>query len=712
MSAHTSETKIVRGACPQDCPDTCAFLYHVEDGKLVEVTGDPNHPMTRGGLCQKLKGFAEHHYHPDRLLYPLKRVGPKGSGQYERITWDEALARIKSEWTKIIAQYGSQAIMPHAYLGHQGTINGLTAGDAFFNRLGSTVAEKTYCESGSSTAWIMTVGPTGGLDVESLAHSKYIIVWGMNMVNTNLHAWPFILEAKSKGAKVVVIDPVRTKTAKQADWHIQIKPGTDAALALGMMQVIIAEDLLDHDYVKKYTLGYDELAARAADFPPERVEAITGIPAENIRKLAREYATTQPTAIRQGVAVERSPGGGDAIRLITILPALTGAWRHVGGGTVEMPIWEFPFNFDFMCRPDFIRPGTRVVNELELGAALTGELKLDPPIKSLFVYNSNPVSQAPNAGQIIKGLQREDLFMVASELFITDTAKYADIILPAAMQAEELDLMVTWGHLYAMLNQPAIPPPGECIPNSELFRRLARTMEFDDEHFKFDDEEMIRRSYHWDAPAFEGITLDLLKERGYMRLNVGLPGERAPHAEGNFKTPSGKCEFKASAAENGNFVVEVWRSGYTAMQPGGYVDPVPNFIPPNESSTHNPGLSHRYPLNLLSPKPHAFLNSQYGNETPQRRRQGEQLILINPKDAQPRGIVAGSYVRVFNDRGAFEARAEVSDDVMAGMLLTNVGHWPGHNRTGSAVNSTTRPSHCNLGQAGVFSDNLVEISAA
>lgn len=712
MSAHTSETKIVRGACPQDCPDTCAFLYHVEDGKLVEVTGDPNHPMTRGGLCQKLKGFAEHHYHPDRLLYPLKRVGPKGSGQYERITWDEALARIKSEWTQIVAQYGSQAIMPHAYLGHQGTINGLTAGDAFFNRLGSTVAEKTYCESGSSTAWIMTVGPTGGLDVESLAHSKYIIVWGMNMVNTNLHAWPFILEAKSKGAKVVVIDPVRTKTAKQADWHIQIKPGTDAALALGMMQVIIAEDLLDKDYVEKYTLGYDELAARAAEFPPERVEAITGIPAENIRKLAREYATTQPTAIRQGVAVERSPGGGDAIRLITMLPALTGAWRHVGGGTVEMPIWEFPFNFDFMCRPDFIRPGTRVVNELELGAALTGELKLDPPIKSLFVYNSNPVSQAPNAGQIIKGLQREDLFMVASELFITDTAKYADIILPAAMQAEELDLMVTWGHLYAMLNQPAIPPPGECIPNSELFRRLARTMEFDDEHFKFDDEEMIRRSYHWDAPAFEGITLDLLKERGYMRLNVGLPGERAPHAEGNFKTPSGKCEFKASAAENGNFVVEVWRSGYTAMQPGGYVDPVPNFIPPNESSTHNPGLSQRYPLNLLSPKPHAFLNSQYGNETPQRRRQGEQLILINPKDAQPRGIIAGSYVRVFNDRGAFEARAEVSDDVMAGMLLTNVGHWPGHNRTGSAVNSTTRPSHCNLGQAGVFSDNLVEISAA
>ncbi|MCC7252145.1 MAG: molybdopterin-dependent oxidoreductase [Hyphomicrobium sp.] len=704
--------KIVRGACPQDCPDTCAFLYHVEDGKLVEVTGDPNHPMTRGGLCVKLKNFAEHHYHPDRLLYPLQRVGPKGSGQFERISWDRALERIRSEWTKIIDRYGPQAIMPHAYLGHQGTINGLTSGDAFFNRLGSTVAEKTYCESGSSTAWLMTVGPTGGLDVESLAYSKYIIVWGMNMVNTNLHAWPFILEARSKGAKVVVIDPIRTRTAKQADWHIPIRPGTDGALALGMMYVMMCEDdLVDHDYIEKYTLGFEDLKARAAEFPPERVEAITGIAAEDIRKLAREYATTQPSAIRQGVAVERSPGGGDAIRLITMLPALTGAWRHVGGGTIEMPIWEFPFNFDFMCRPDWIRPGTRVVNELELGAALTGELKLDPPIKSLFVYNSNPVSQAPNASKIVEGLKREDLFMVTSELFITDTAKYSDIILPAAMQAEVYDLMVTWGHLYASLNQPAIPPPGECVSNAELFRRLAKVMGFNDPHFSLSDEEMVVRSYNWDAPAFEGITIEKLEERGWMRLNVGTPSERVPHAQGGFKTPSGKCEFKSSLAEKGNFVAEVWRSGYAEMQPGGYVDPVPNFIPPGESPVDNPAHALRYPLNLISPKPHAFLNTQYGNEPMQQKRQGEQLILINPKDASARGINPGSYVKVYNERGAFEAKAQFSDDVMAGMLMTNVGHWPGHNRTGSAVNSTTAPRHCNLGNAGVYSDNLVEISA-
>jgi anaerobic selenocysteine-containing dehydrogenase len=709
MSVHSVETKTVRGACPQDCPDTCAFLYHVEDGKLVDVTGDPNHPMTRGGLCVKLKNFAEHHYNPDRVLYPLKRVGAKGSGQFERISWDEALATIKARWTEIIARYGSQAIMPHGYLGNQGTMNGLTTGDAFFNRLGSSVAEKTYCESGSSTAWLMTVGPTGGLDVESLAYSKYIIVWGMNMLSTNLHAWPFVLEAKRKGAKVVVIDPVRTRTAKQADWHIALKPGTDAALALGMINVIIEEGLVDYDYVEKYTLGFDELKARAAEFPVERVSDITGIPAANIRTLAREYAAAQPAAIREGVAVERSAGGGDAVRAITCLPALVGAWRHVGGGAVEMPIWEFPFNFDHICRPDWIKPGTRVINELDLGAALTGELKLDPPVKSLFVYNSNPVSQAPNAGQIVDGLKRDDLFTVVSELFITDTAKYADLILPATMQAEQYDIMVTWGHLYIMLNQPAIAAPGECVANVDLFRRLAKTMGFDDDYWSLSDDEMLLRSYDWNAPALEGITLEVLKKVGYRRLNVGMPDVRAPHAQGNFKTPSGKCEFAASAAERGNFVVEVWRSGYAQMQPGGAVDRVPNYIPSLETNYGKAAKDIRFPLNLVSPKPHAFLNTQYANEISQQRRQGEQLIMIHPKDAAARSIGAGSYVKVYNDRGAFEARAELSEDVMAGLIMTNVGHWPGLNRTGTAVNSTTPPGHANLGQAGTYSDNLVEV---
>jgi len=710
MSAHVSETRIVKGACPQDCPDTCAFLYHVEDGKLVEVTGNPEHPMTRGGLCVKLKDFAEHHYNPNRLLYPMRRVGPKGGGQFQRISWSEALAEIKNRWTDIIKKQGAQAIMPHAYLGHQGTLNGLTCGDAFFNRLGSTVAEKTYCESGSSTAWIMTVGPTGGLDLESLAYAKYIIVWAMNMLNTNLHAWPFILEAKKKGAKIVVIDPIRTRTAKQADWHIQIRPGTDGALALALINVIIGEDLIDHEYVEKYTLGFDELKARAAQYPPEKVAPITGIPADDIRKLAREYATTQPSAIRQGVALERSRGGGQAIRAITCLPALVGAWRRVGGGTAEMPIWEFPFKFDRICRPDWIKPGTRVVNELDLGAALTGEMKLDPPILSLFVYNSNPVSQAPAQAKIVAGLKREDLFTVVSELFITDTARYADLLLPAAMQAEQYDLMVTWGHLYMMLNQPAIDPPGECVPNIELFRRLAKTMGFDDAYWSMTDDELLKDFYDWSSPQLDGITLDLLKEKGYMRLNVGDPDKRAPHANGNFKTPSGKCEFKASAAENGNFVVPVWRSMYEDKQPGQPIDAVPDYVPPFESPQSSPELAKRYPLNMISPKPHAFLNTQYGNEPVQQRRQGEQLVLIHPKDASTRSIQSGNYVRVFNDRGSFEGRAELSEDVMPGLLLANVGYWPSLNRSGSSVNATSADKHCGLGQAGTYSDNLVDVA--
>jgi anaerobic selenocysteine-containing dehydrogenase len=709
MSVQSAETKTVRGACPQDCPDTCAFIYHVEDGKLVEVTGDPAHPMTRGGLCVKLNNFADHHYNPDRILYPMKRVGPKSSGKYERISWDEALSTIKSKWTEIIDQYGSQAIMPHAYLGNQGTANGLTAGDAFFNRLGSTVAEKTYCESGSSTAWVMTVGPTGGLDVESLAYAKYIIVWGMNMVSTNLHAWPFVLEARRKGAKIVVIDPFKSRTAKQADWHIAIKPGTDAALALGMMNVIIQEGLVDRDYVEKYTLGYEELKARAVEFPVERVSEITGIPAADIVKLAREYATTPPAAIREGVAVERCPGGGDAVRAITCLPALIGAWRHVGGGAVEMPIYEFPMSVAHISRPDWIKPGTRVLNELDLGAALTGKMKLDPPIKSVFVYNSNPVSQAPDAGELVRGLQREDLFTVCSELFLTDTAKYADILLPSTMQAEQYDIMVTWGHLYIMLNQPAIPAPGECVANIDLFRKLAKTMGFSDEYWDLTDDEWLTLSYDWSSPALEGITLDVLKKEGWKRLNVGMPDVRAPHANGDFKTPSGKCEFKSSMAEGGNMVLDVWRSGYTEMQVGGYVDPVPNYIPPHEVADDGSAKPSRFPLKLLSPKPHAFLNTQYGNEGPQMKRQGEQRIMINPSDAASRSIANGAYVRVFNERGTFEAKADLTDDVGAGLIVTNVGHWPGLNRTGTAVNSTTAPRHANLGQAGVYSDNRVEV---
>lgn len=384
----------------------------------------------------------------------------------------------------------------------------------------------------------------------------------------------------------------------------------------------------------------------------------------------------------------------------------------MGGGTVEMPIWEFPTQFDKICRPDWIPEGTRVVNELDLGKALTGELELDPPIRSLFVYNSNPVSQAPEQGKLVEGLLREDLFTVVSELFVTDTARYADLVLPATMQAEQLDLMVTWGHLYLMLNQPAIEPPGECVPNVELFRRLAKTMGFDDDYWKLTDREMLQEFYDWDAPQMKGITLEKLEDVGFMRLDVGLPHERAPHAEGKFKTASGKCEFKSSLAEGGNFVVPVWRSMYEGFQSGEPVDPLPDFIPPFESESEAPELNRRYRLSMISPKPHAFLNTQYGNEQVQQRRQGEQVVGLHPSDAKSRGISSGEYVRVFNDRGTFEGRAAVSDDISEGMVLANVGHWPSHNRSGTSVNATTSGNHSGLGMAGTYSDSRVEVALA
>ncbi|MEX0951823.1 MAG: molybdopterin-dependent oxidoreductase, partial [Gammaproteobacteria bacterium] len=492
MSAQIKENRTTAfGGCPHDCPDTCAMLFDIEDGKVVSVRGNPDHPMTRGGLCVKLKDYEQRHYHPDRLLYPMRRTGPKGSKQFERISWDEALDEITTRWKDIIKEYGAQAIIPYSYLGHQGLVHGLNGGDAFFNRLGATVCERTFCGEGSATAWLLTHGPSGGMDPESFAYSKYIVIWACNSVSTNLHHWHFVQDAKKQGAKVVVIDAYRSKTAAQADWHIAPKPGTDGALAMAMIHTIIEEGLVDQDYVDNYTEGFAELAERAKSRTPEWAEEITGIPAEEIRVLAREYATTQPAAMRIGVALERHYGGGQTIRAVCCLPALTGAWRHVGGGIYQMPVWEHPYKFDVICRPDFIPEGTRVVNNLQIGRALIGEMELDPPIMSMMCWNSNPVTQAPECDKIVKGLLREDLFMVSAEHFISDTASYADILLPASMGAELEDIILSWGHNYLTYNARSVESPGEAIPNNEIFQRLAARMGFEDEQFKWSDSECL-----------------------------------------------------------------------------------------------------------------------------------------------------------------------------------------------------------------------------
>jgi len=696
------------GGCPHDCPDTCSMVFEVEDGKLTGVKGNPDHPMTNGGLCVKLKDYEKRHYHPDRLLHPMRRTGPKGSKTFERITWDEALDEITNKWKAIIDEHGPQAIMPYSYLGHQGLVHGLNGGDAFFNRMGATVCERTFCGEGSCTAWLTTVGPTAGVDPESFKHSKYIIIWACNMVSTNLHLWPFVLEAKKQGAKVVVIDTYASKTAKQADWHIAPKPGTDGALAMAMIHTIIEEGLVDQDYVDNYTKGFAELSERAKERTPEWAEEITGIPAEDIRTLAREFATTQPAAIRLGVALERHYGGGQTIRAVTCLPALTGAWRHVGGGALQFPVWEHPYKFDVICRPDLIPEGTRVVNALQIGRALTDEPPEGPPIKSIMCWNANPVTQSPETDKIVEGLLREDIFMVSAEHFITDTASYADIVLPASMGAEREDMILSWGHLYLTYNEKCVDSPGEAIPNNEIFRRLAARMGYEEENFKWSDTECLENYVDWDSPACDGIDLDYMREHGFAHLSVGTPDDRAPHKEGNFPTPSGKCEFLLEDAFN--FVAGPFRQMYEGFQPGEPLDSLPDYVPPRETPETNPELAKKYPLNIISPKSHGFLNSCYANMDHKIQGQGEQFVLINATDAESRGIKEGSKVRVFNDRGAFEGVSKITDDVNSGVVVATLGYWRQLNN--GTVNCISSAEFVNMGHAPTFSDNLVQVEIA
>src|SRR5262245_27615222 len=696
------------GGCPHDCPDTCAMIYEVEDGRLVEVRGNKDHPMTRGGLCVKLKDFHDHHRNPDRLLYPLRRVGPKGSKQFERISWDEAIAEIGRRWREIIATYGSQAIMPYSYLGNMGLVQGINSGDPFFNRLGTTVNEKTFCASGSSTAWLLTVGPTGGVDPESFVHAKFIVIWACNSISTNLHHWPFVLEAQKRGAKIVVIDSYRSRTAKAADWHICPRPGTDGALAMGFINSIIQQGLVDRDYVEQHSYGFDELKARAAEFTPDYVEKITGVKASDVAKFAKEFATIQPSVIRIGVALERHAGGGQAIRAVCALPALVGSWRHVGGGLLQMPLWDFPVDWMKVSRGDWVKPGTRAINNLRLGAALTGEMQLDPPLKSLFVFCTNPVSQAPETNKIVKGLQREDLFTVVAEHFLTDTAKYADIVLPDAMAGEAEDMMWSWGHFYFTYNQKATEPPGECKPTSDMWRLLAKEMGFDDPVFQMTDSELAAHYINWDDPKMGGVDMEYFKQHGYYKIDVGSADTRAPHKDGKFPTPSGKVEFLLHDAKN--FVAGPFRAMHEGDQDGAPVDPLPGYVPNREAPETNPERAKLYALNIISPKSHGFLNSCYANEAHKIKGQGEQFVLISPADAAKRNIREGDPVRVYNDRGDFEGVAKVTDDVNPGIVVATLGYWRSLNRSDGSVNSISSDAHCGLGRAPTFSDNLVEVS--
>jgi anaerobic selenocysteine-containing dehydrogenase len=687
-----STPSIVRGACPHDCPDTCAWQVTVENGVAVRLVGDPDHPFTCGGLCAKVNHYLDRVYSAERILHPMRRVGAKGAGAFERVSWDEALSDIAARLQQIIARDGSTAILPYSYMGTQGLIQNGVMDRRFFARLGATRLERAICGSTGGSGVSMTNGNDQGMLPIDVIHSRFIILWGTNTVVTNLHLWPFIRQAQASGAVVVAIDPLKTRTAAAADWHIRPLPGTDAALALGMMHVIVAEGLYDAEYVEQHTIGFDQLRERLADYPPARAAALTGLAAEEIVRLARAYATTQPATIGTLIGMEHHANGAMIFRTIACLPAVVGAYRHRGGGMISKPAnfaWE-AINVDalFGTVPEDER--IRSINMVQLGRALT-DPALAPPIRALIVYNSNPAAIAPNQQRVLQGLRREDLFTVVHEQFLTDTASYADYVLPATTQVEQLDLMWSWGHTCLALNQPAIAPLGEAAPNSELFRRLAARMGFDEPAFRESDEEMIRAALDSDHPYLRGITFERLAHDGWAPLNI--PEDWRPFAEGGFPTPSGKCEFYAE--------------GLIAQG----IDPLPAYTPARESPAGEPALVARYPLALMTAKSALhFLNSSYANLPRNLKAEREPLLDMHPDDGAARGIADGDWVRIYNDRGSVELRVRIGDRVRPGLVAIPSGWWASRSPGGASANTLTADGLSDMGGGGDFHDTLVEVT--
>ena len=699
--------RVVRGACPHDCPDTCSFFVTVEDGRAVKIEGAKDHPTTDGFLCTKVNRYLERTYSPQRVLYPMKRAGEKGRGIFERISWDEALDTIAAKFKEIAAD-DPQAILPYSYAGTMGFVQSQSIDRRFFHKLGASLLARTICADAGAAGYRATVGLSMGTDLERFGDAKLIIIWGSNVITSNVHLWPKILEAKRKGAKVIAIDPYRSLTAEKCDEHLAVLPGTDGALALAMMNVIIKENLVDHDYVERYTLGFDLLRERVTEYPPSRVAAITGLSEGTIVRLAREYAATKPAAIRLNYGLQRHAGGGMAVRAIACLPALVGAWRDAAGGALLSTSGTFGINAQALERPDLIWNNPRTINMSAIGDALLGyrrvqELSvkdapaetlepLDPPVRAIYVYNTNPVAIAPDSRRVIAGFKREDLFTVVHEIFQTDTADYADILLPATTQLEHFDIHKAYGHIYMLINKPAIEPLGEAKPNSEVFRLLAERMGFTEDCFKDSDEEIARHAINYDHPRMRGMTFEELKERGWMRLSV--PEKFAPFAEGGFPTPSGKCEFFSE----------------TLAKQG--LDPLPTYIPPRESAQTAPELAKKYPLAIISPPTHNFLNSSFANLPTFVKAEKEPHLEIHPSDAAERGIKDGDRVRVFNDRGEFNLKARVSDKARQGVVVALSVWWKKLTSDGCNANDVTSQGLTDLGAGATFYDVLVEVGRA
>jgi len=684
---------LVRATCPHDCPDTCAIHVTVENGVATEIKGDPDHPTTAGVLCTKVSRYIDRTYHPDRILTPLRRVGKKGEGRFEPISWDQALDEIASR-LKPIAARDPQAILPYSYCGTMGLVQGEAMAMRFFHKLGASFLDRTVCATAGFTGYKYTIGGSIGTDIEQFQDAKLIVIWGGNPIASNLHFWMRVQEAKRRGAKLIAIDPYRSLTAEKCHQHIALMPGTDAALALGLMHVLIAENLLDHDYIAQHTVGFAQLKDRAAEWTPERTAEICGISVEEVVNLAREYGGTamrgEPVAIRLNYGVQRVRGGGMAVRNITCLPALVGAWRHAAGGAQLSTSGSFPANRAALQRPDLLQgPRPRTINMNTIGDDLLRESAPDfgPKIEAVIVYNANPVAIAPDSAKVQRGFEREDLFTVVLEHFLTDSADYADIVLPATTQLEHVDAHLAYGHLYMMANNAAIAPLGESKPNTEIFRLLASRMGFTDAAFQESDDEMAATAFNNKDARAVHFDWESLKRTGWSKLNMPA----APFAEGGFPTPSGKCEF------------------YSSSMLADGLDPLPSYIPNYESVASNPELAAKYPLAMISPPARNFLNSTFVNVQSLRATEGEPHLDIHPGDAAVRRIVDKDMVRIFNDRGSFVARARVTPKARAGLVVGLSIWWKKLASDGKNANEVTSQRLTDMGRAPTFYDTLVQV---
>ncbi len=690
-NAVSAQDTLVRAACPHDCPDTCALLVTVRDGVAISVRGDPDHPPTHGALCAKVSRYTERTYHPDRLLQPMKRVGPKGAGQFAPVSWDEALDDIAARLKEIAAR-DPQAILPYSYGGTLGFVQSESMAARFFHKLGASLLDRTICSTAGEAGLKAVIGGKMGLDVEQFEHSKLIVIWGSNSITSNLHFWTYAQRAKRHGAKLVCIDPWRNDTAEKCHDHVQPRPGTDAALAYALMHELIAHDWLDHDYIAQHTVGFAALRERALEWPPERAAEVCGVPAEQIRQLARDYGTLTPAAIRMNYGLQRVRGGANAVRTIACLPALVGAWRHDAGGLLMSSSSHFAANGAALERPDLLAGRTpRTLNMVTIGDDLLrpSSPEFGPKVEAVIVYNSNPLAVAPEGDKVRAGFARDDLFTVVLEHFQTDTADYADYLLPATTQLEHLDVHKSYGHRYWMANNPAIAPLGQAKPNTEIFRLLAARMGFNDPCFAESDEQIAAQAIAPD-PRNGDIHWESLQTSGWAKL----PGAAAPFAHGGFPTPSGKCEF------------------WSQREADAGRDPLPEVLLPFESAASAPELATRYPLAMISPPARNFLNSSFVNVDSLRKLEGEPALLIHPEDAAARNIVDGQSVRAFNGRGASLFRARVSARTRPGQIVALGIWWRKLSSDGNNVNALTHQRLTDLGAGPCFYDCLVEVAAA